>query len=215
MHLILTFRLDTRESKRQYPRKESLRPLCSSPLRLPQVDATSQLPVALVWLARAGTYGPNIGVYIPIKPHLGAASALGPDFHVNASTGHQCTELPAFDLHRHSLYPRLCTHYLLLPISSLLNRPFLLATLGHFLCRFWHCIILSTRLRWNPPPSLPAGPLTSSTAFTLSRIWHGWVDTLVGGYALAWELCLVFMMQAVWIMTGEAAREEGGGVQRR
>jgi hypothetical protein len=123
MHLILTFRLDTRESKGQYPRKGSLRLLCSSPLRLPQVDATSQLPVALVRLARAGTYGPNIGVYIPLKPQSGAASALGPDFHVNASPGHQCTELPAFDLHRHSLYPRLCTHYLLLhdPATSTID----------------------------------------------------------------------------------------------
>jgi hypothetical protein len=96
-------------------------------------------------------------------------------------------------------------HSILRPnsISPLFNRPFLSPTLGHFWSRGWHSIILSplNSLAFDPASKLGGRPASVFAAFTLSGIWHGWAVIPVGGYALAWKVCMVFVMQAAWIMT--------------
>jgi hypothetical protein len=39
--------------------------------------------MALVHLVKAGTYGPSIDAYNPLKLHSGAAPVLGPGLHLN------------------------------------------------------------------------------------------------------------------------------------
>jgi hypothetical protein len=101
IYLVLTFCVDTGESKRQCLRKECLRSLCSlpspSPLRLPQVDATLNFPVALIHLMRARRHDFKMDGCRPLKPLSSIAPALGPGFHPHPSLGHQYTELPSIE----------------------------------------------------------------------------------------------------------------------
>jgi hypothetical protein len=43
-------------------------------------------------------YGSDMDVRSPLKPHMGAVSALGPGLHLNSSPGNQYTDLPTFKL---------------------------------------------------------------------------------------------------------------------
>jgi hypothetical protein len=103
------------ESKHQRPRKECLRLLFSSPLPLPQIDATSHLPMALVHPVRAERRRSNMGVRDHLKPHSGAAPRPGS---WPPSPVHEYTDLLPSNSHPLQSSPRVHTSSLLLDVPT-------------------------------------------------------------------------------------------------
>jgi hypothetical protein len=74
--------------------------------------------------------------------------------------------------------------------TPLFNYPFIQPTLGAFWSKGWHAIILSPLL------SLASQPAAATlAAFTFSGVWHAYAVMPMGGYALAWRVAAVFVMQ--------------------